>query len=83
MFIRLITNNKGVLLSPIKTSTYKSTHIRSNTEISNDDRYLMITTNNVSTYFELENHRGKIKIKQRVQSIPKNSLWILLKEWIS
>ena len=32
----------------------------------------MITTNNVSTYFELENHRGKIKIKQRVQSIPEN-----------
>ena len=63
MFIRLITNNKGMLLSPINTLTHKSAHIRSNIEISNNNRYLRIATNNISTYFELENHRGKIKIK--------------------
>ena len=63
MFIRLITNNEGIILSPINTSIYKSAHIRSNTEISNDNRYLRIVSNNNTTYFELENHRRKIKMK--------------------
>ena len=72
MFIRLITNNEGVLLSSINNSTHKSAYIRSNIEISNKNRYLRIASNNVTTYFELENHRGKIKMKQRVQNTTKN-----------
>ena len=72
MFIRLITNNKGVLISLLNTSTYKLAHIRSNTEISNDNRYLRIVSNNNTTYFKLENYRGKTKIKQRVQSNSEN-----------
>ena len=72
MFIKLITNNEGVLLSPINTSTYKLAYIRSKIEISNNNRYLRIVSNNDTTYFKLENHRGKIKMKQRVQSILEN-----------
>ena len=72
MFTRSIANNKGILLSPINTSTYKSDYIRSNTKISNNTRYLRIITNNNSTYFELENHRGKIKIKQKLLSSPED-----------
>ena len=68
----MITNNKGVLISPINTSTHKLAYIRSNIEISNKNRNLRITSNNVTTYFELENHREKIKMKQRVKSIPEN-----------
>jgi len=53
-FLSLITNQEGILLSLLNTSTLISVHIILNTEISNNYKYLRIISKNECLYFELK-----------------------------
>ena len=66
MFISSISNQEGILLSPINILIHKSAHMHSISKILEDHKYLKLSTHNRILYFELEYIRGSTRIKGRV-----------------